>query len=194
MTKDDVIEQAVGHLTQRREELKRSIAGHQEALKVDSKELAKVEQALVGLKPLGHQTFLEKAGPKLLTAGAVTLGLFAAWSGGQSGTSTSIPVADLVLAVLHEGGQMTDAEIIERMEELGWTSNSENRLGLIRSYLSRLVQQGVVVRVGTSTYERAVDSSLTEVGYIGPPTPQTDDGEGEEKNERSSDGKQPTGG
>lgn len=189
-----MIEQAVGHLTQRREELKRSIAGHQEALKVDSKELAKVEQALVGLKPLGHQTFLEKAGPKLLTAGAVTLGLFAAWSGGQSGTSTSIPVADLVLAVLHEGGQMTDAEIIERMEELGWTSNSENRLGLIRSYLSRLVQQGVVVRVGTSTYERAVDSSLTEVGYIGPPTPQTDDGEGEEKNERSSDGKQPTGG
>ena len=184
MTKDDAIEQALVHLTQRREELKRSIAGHQEALKVDSKELAKVEQALVGLKPLGHQTFLEKAGSELLTAGAVTLALVTALSGGPSGTSTSIPVADLVLAVLHEGGQMTDAEIVARMEELGWTSNSENRLGLIRSYLSRLVQQGVVVRVGTSTYERALDSPLTEVASIGPPTPRTDDGEGELSNER----------
>ena len=183
MSKGEVIEEALAHLTERREELKRSIAGHQEGLKVDSKELAKVEQALVGLKPLGHQTFLEKAGPKLLTAGAVTLALVTALSGGQSGTSTSIPVADLVVAVLHEGGQMTDAEIVARMEELGWTSNSENRLGLIRSYLSRLVQQGVVVRVGTSTYERALDSPLTEVASIGPPTPRTDDGEGELSNE-----------
>lgn len=67
---DPVVEKTLEHLTKRRDELRKQIAEHQEALKLANKELAKVDQAIVGLTALGRQTLLEKAGLALAFAGA----------------------------------------------------------------------------------------------------------------------------
>src|ERR1039458_2005715 len=151
---DEVVEKTLRHLSQRREELKASIAAHQKARDTEAKELAKVEQALAGLRPLGHQSFLEKAGPAILTASLMGIAGLAAVQAGL--TDTLPPTTDLISGVLHEGGRMKDDEMLDRMRALGWQSESRDELALIRSYLSRMVQRGTIVRVEPSTYELAL--------------------------------------
>jgi hypothetical protein len=165
---DRIVEGALNHLLVRRDALRTEIENHQSGLKAASKELAKVEQAIAGLRPLGHQSLLTKVAPVLAVAGGISLVLLAAMSASQNGLGEALPPAsDLIVLILHEGGEMTDEEILVRMEELGWTSIAIDRLGLLRSYLSRLVQQQRIVRVHQSTYQLAVsDDSLNEVAQM----------------------------
>lgn len=154
MEPDRIVENALNHLDVRRDALCAEIENHKAGLKEASKELAKVEQAIVGLRPLGHQSLLSKVAPVLAVAGGLSLALLAAMSTSQGGFGEALPPAsNLIVLILHEGGEMTDEEILVRMEELGWTSIAIDRLGLLRSYLSRLVQQQRIVRVHQSTYQ-----------------------------------------
>jgi hypothetical protein len=163
MKPDPVVERTLAHLSARREELKREITQHEAAIRHASQELAKVEQAIVGLKPLGRQSLFEKAGPAMAAVGVGALALLAVIASAQQDQQSHLPAApDLIIAVLHEGGQMTDAEILERMSAVGWTSAAQDRLGLIRSYLSRLVQAQRVSRVGQSTYRLAIPAVVVE--------------------------------
>jgi hypothetical protein len=65
---------------------------------------------------------------------------------------------ELIAGVLYEGGRLRDDEMLERMRALGWQSESRDELALIRSYLSRMVQRGTIVRVEPSTYELNVSN------------------------------------
>lgn len=161
MAQDQIVEKTLLHLEQRRVTLHREIEKYQSELKATSKELAKVEQAIAGLRPLGHQSLLDKYAPALVVAGAFSLALLGALSSSQSEPKGLPPASDLILLTLHEGGEMTDEEILRRMDDLGWTSAAADRLGLIRSYLSRLVQQQQIVRVHQSTYQLNFDNGST---------------------------------
>lgn len=158
MAEDELVQKTLEHLRQRRETLKSSIATHRASAEAESKELAKVEQALAGLRPLGHQTLLEKAGPVIMTAGLIAIAALGAAQ--AANTSNSTPsTSDLIAGVLYEGGQLKDDEMLERMKALGWHSESRDELALIRSYLSRMVQRGTIVRVQPSTYQLNVSNS-----------------------------------
>ena len=87
---DPVVEKTLEHLTKRRDELRKQIAEHQEALKLANKELAKVDQAIVGLTALGRQTLLEKAGLALAFAGAGALAQLAPVGGDQPSSDVGI--------------------------------------------------------------------------------------------------------
>jgi hypothetical protein len=137
----------------RREELRSQIQKGREEIKRNSSELAKVEQAIAGLRPLGSQSLREKAAPFLAAAGTASLALLVGMATAQSsGVFQLPPNPELIISVLREGGELTDSEILERLNELGWESTSKDPLALIRSYLSRLVSRGDVCRVGLSTY------------------------------------------
>jgi len=157
VTDDPVVERTLEHLSQRRDQLKASIAEHRKSADAKAKELAKIEQALAGLRPLGHQNLLEKAGPVLLTTGLIAM---AALGAVQAGVTDSLPpTTELLTGVLYEGGRMKDDEMLDRMKALGWQSESQDELALIRSYLSRLVQRGTIIRVEPSTYELALSDA-----------------------------------
>jgi hypothetical protein len=155
---DPIIEKTLEHLHQRRDLLKSSIADHRSKAEAESKELAKVEQALAGLRPLGQQTFLEKAGPVILTAGLMAIAALGATQA-ASLPNTTPSTSELIAGVLCEGGRLRDDEMLERMRALGWHSESRDELALIRSYLSRMVQRGTIKRVEPSTYELNVSNS-----------------------------------
>lgn len=155
---DALVEKTLEHLRQRREALRSSISDHRAKTEAESKELAKVEQALAGLRPLAHQTFLEKAGPVIMTAGLIAIAALGAAQ--AASTSNSTPsTSELIAGVLYEGGRLRDDEMLARMKALGWQSESRDQLALIRSYLSRMVQRGTLVRVQPSTYELNVSAS-----------------------------------
>jgi hypothetical protein len=158
---DPVVEKALEHLRLRRDGLKTSIADHRAKAEAESKELAKVEQALAGLRPLSHQTFLEKAGPVIMTAGLIAIAALGA-AQAASMTSATPSTTELIAGVLYEGGRLRDDEMLDRMKALGWQSESRDELALIRSYLSRMVQRGTIMRVQPSTYELNVSTSQGE--------------------------------
>lgn len=155
---DAPIEAALKHLLHRRDELQRRIAEAQRQLKADSQDLAKVDQAIVGLRPLVPPSLLEKLGPAL--AAIVTLAASLAATGNQDQSPSA---SALIVQIVGERGQMTDAEIVDAMVASGWKSTSDNPLGLIRSYLSRLVHANHLVRVGPSTYQRTVLPTATSL-------------------------------
>jgi hypothetical protein len=150
---DQIVNDALKHLLACRDELQKEIAANREQIKNDTRDLAKVEQAFAGLRPLGSKSLLEKAGPILAVAGTVSLALLLGMASTQGRGTLQFPsTSDLIVGVLREGGQSKDSEILARLTDLGWESTSKEPLGLIRSYLSRLIKQGEVLRVGQSTY------------------------------------------